>query len=453
MRRWRAFAALRKALCALIPMVLFGIPSIANAVVFSPETFTLSNGMQVVVVPNHRVPVVTHMVWYKVGSADEADGKSGIAHFLEHLMFKGTKKMAPGEFSQILARNGGRENAFTSFDYTAYYQVVAVDRLDMVMAMEADRMTGLVLTKEIVEPERQVILEERRQRTDNKPSALLREHLNAAMFLNHPYRRPIIGWEREIRGLSVDDILGFYRQWYAPNNAVLVVAGDMTAEKLRPLAEKHYGKIPAVPRTPRMRPQEPPQRAERRITLRDKRVRQPTWSVSFLAPSHRSGATQHADALETLDAILGDGATSRLYRSLVVEKKIAVSAGTAYSPGGRGPTTFAFFASPKPGVSMDTLEKAVRAEINHLLKNGVSAGETDRAKSRMLDDAIYARDSFRTGAQVLGRALAVGRTVADVESWPDRISAVTVEQINAAARAIFRMNRSVTSQLLPEEAG
>ena len=227
-------------------LVLSGLPE-ARAGVFNPTTFTLKNGMQVVIVENHRVPVVAHMVWYRVGSADEGPGETGIAHFLEHLMFKGTKKRKPGEFSQIVARNGGQENAFTSTDYTAHFQTIAADRLEMVMEMEADRMTNLVITEKEVEPERLVVLEERRSRVDNNPGAILGEHINGALFLNHPYRNPVIGWEHDIKALDIKRILAFYKRWYAPNNAILVVAGAITAEQVRPLAKKYYGKIPAQP--------------------------------------------------------------------------------------------------------------------------------------------------------------------------------------------------------------
>ncbi|MEE8394286.1 MAG: pitrilysin family protein, partial [Rhodospirillales bacterium] len=352
----------------------------ADGGVFNPQTFELANGMQVVVVPNHRVPVVTHMVWYKAGSADDPPGKSGIAHLLEHLMFKGTNKLKPGEFSEILARNGGQENAFTSRDYTAYYQSVAVDRLELVMEMEADRMTNLVLGGEDVETEKRVILEERRQRTDNNPGSILAEHLSAALFLNHPYRRPIIGWQHEIEGLTLADALSFYRRWYAPNNAILTVAGDITAEELRPLAEKYYGRIPSVPAVARSRPTEPPHRAARQVVLSDERVRQPTWSRTFLAPSYTHGAAEHAYPLEVLSEILGGGATTRLYRTLVVERKLAISAGASYSPDSLGPTGFAFYASPQTGVSVDRIEREMELEIARLLKDGVSREELDRAK-------------------------------------------------------------------------
>ena len=429
-------------------LVLSGLPE-AWAGVFNPTTFTLKNGMQVVIVENHRVPVVAHMVWYRVGSADEGPGETGIAHFLEHLMFKGTKKRKPGEFSQIVARNGGQENAFTSTDYTAYFQTIAADRLEMVMEMEADRMTNLVITDKEVEPERLVVLEERRSRVDNNPGAILGEHINGALFLNHPYRNPVIGWEHDIKALDIKRILAFYKRWYAPNNAILVVAGAITAEQVRPLAKKYYGKIPAQPPVVRNRAKEPPQRAAREVILRDKRVRQPSWRRSFLAPTLQWGDKTHVYPLEVLSNILGGGASSRLYRRLVVENKTAVSSGAYYSGDDRGPGRFVFYASPRGDVSMDALETAVEAEIIDIIKNGITADEVLRAKERMVAEAVYARDSLSGGARALGAALASGLSVDDVESWPDNIAAVTAKQINAAAKALFDNNRSVTGLLLP----
>ena len=423
----------------------------SSASVFNPETFMLKNGMQVVVIPNHRVPVVTHMVWYKVGSADEQEGESGIAHFLEHLMFKGTKTLANGEFSRILAKNGGQQNAFTSADYTAYFQNVAVDHLEMVMRMEADRMTNLVLSRNDIITERDVVLEERRSRTGNNPAALLREQANASLFLNYPYRRPIIGWAHEISNLDYTRVINFYKRWYAPNNAILVVAGDMTAEKLKPLAEKYYGVIASAKPIARNRAEEPPHNAARQVVLKDPRVRQPAWSKSYLAPSYKTGNREHAYALEVLVEFLGAGATSPLFRSLVMEQRIAVGAGAFYDANELGPSQFGFHASPAQGVSMEKVKSALMDEVAKLIKNGVSKDEIDRAKQRLQDEAIYARDSSRAGARALGAALAIGLTIDDVEAWPERISAVTVDQVNVALAAVVNDKRSVTAILLPEE--
>ena len=436
---------------ALVALVALFIPlTPSQARVFDPTTFTLDNGLQVVVITNRRAPIVTHMVWYKVGAADEAPGETGLAHFLEHLMFKGTDSLGPGEFSKIIADNGGVENAFTSWDYTAYYQTVASDRLEMMMRHEADRMTNLKLTDEVVAPERDVVLEERRSRVDNEPSAKLWEVVRAAQFLNHPYRRPIIGWEHEIRGLTTEGALAYYRRWYAPNNAILIVAGDVDADEVRTLAERYYGPIPAGEIPERRRVEEPPQNAERKVTLKSPRVRQPSVSVSYLAPSYQRGATEHAYALQVLDEILGGGTTSRLYRALVVEQALAASAGSSYDSDNLDLSTFGFHASPRVGVEVADLETALRAEVARLLADGVTDDEAARAKRRMVASAVYARDSLSTGARVIGSALTTGQSVDDVESWPERISAVSVDQINKAAAAVLRDTSSVTAYLLPK---
>ncbi|MDJ0948037.1 MAG: pitrilysin family protein [Alphaproteobacteria bacterium] len=440
-------------LLVLLTLLLLGMLSLAppaSAAVFNPKTFTLANGMQVVVIENRRVPIVSHMVWYRVGSADETPGKSGIAHFLEHLMFRGTKTLAPGEFSRTVARNGGQENAFTSYDYTGYFQNVAVDRLEIVMRLEADRMTNLVLTDEVVNPERDVVLEERRSRTENRPGGLLREQAGAAMFANHPYGMPIIGWKHEIQALKTEDALAFYRRHYAPNNAILIVAGDVSVDQVRTLAERYYGPIPAGSVPERVRPQEPPQHAPRRVVLRDVRVGQPRFSRRYLAPSYNRGATEHAYPLQLLSEILGGGSTSRLYRSLVIEQKLAAAAGAWYNPNSFDLGSIGVSATPRPGVDVADVEAAVDAELHKILDKGVTADELARAKDRMEAGAIYARDDLSTGARVFGVALTTGRTVEDVETWPERIAAVTIEQVQAAARAVFVANNSVTSLLLPK---
>ncbi|MSO81350.1 MAG: insulinase family protein [Alphaproteobacteria bacterium] len=421
----------------------------AAAKVFEPTHFTLANGLEIVVVGNHRAAVVTHMVWYRVGAADEPASRSGIAHFLEHLMFKGTTKRAPGEFSALVSRNGGRENAFTGPDYTAYYQTVAGDRLELVMELEADRMTNLTLTDAQIEPERKVVLEERGARVDSDPRSILSEQVQAAAWLNHPYRLPIIGWRHEIEALSRADIVDFYRTWYAPNNAVLVVAGDVAPEAVRALAEKYYGVIPARTVPARLRPAEPPQLAPRVVTLSDARVEQPSWSRRWLAPSHRAGERAHAYPLELLAEVLGGGATSRLYRALVVEQEVAVSAGAWYDGDAWDLGSFGIWLAPRSGMPLDRAVAALEAEVAKLLAEGVQPVEVARARQRLVDSAVFARDDLSAAARVLGEALATGKTVADVEAWPERIAVVTPAQIDAAARAVLRPAASTTGVLLP----
>ena len=437
------------ALLGLSLLLLAGAGAAQAEGVFHPTVFTLDNGLMVVVIQNDRAPIVTNMVWYRVGAADEVEGKSGIAHFLEHLMFKGTDTVKPGEFSAIVGRIGGRENAFTTYDYTGYFQNVAADRLETVMKLEADRMVNLRLTDAQVNSEREVVLEERRMRTDNTPDGILYEQARAAQFQNSPYGRPVIGWDHEIRALTTADAIAFYRRYYAPNNAVVIVAGDVTVEKVKALAEKYYGPIPKRDVPVRARAQEPPQKAARRVELRDPRVREPRWSRSYVAPSYNAGDKQYAYALQILAEIMGGGSTSRLYRGLVVERPIATSVGAGYDGAAFDLGSFYFHASPRQGTDVAAAEAAVQAEIAKLLKDGVTADEVKRAIERMQSAAIYARDDLSTGARVIGSALATGRTVADVEAWPDRIAAVTVDQVNAAARAVLDERQSVTSVLLP----
>ena len=436
-------------LLAVLAAGLAAAPPLA-AKIFEPETFVLDNGLQVVVITNRRAPIVTHMVWYKVGAADEEPGKSGLAHFLEHLMFKGTDSLAPGEFSRIIAANGGRENAFTSQDFTAYFQTIKNDRLEIVMRHEADRMANLRLTDELVLPERDVVLEERRSRVDNEPSSQLGEMVRAATFLNHPYRLPVIGWANEIATLTTEDAIAFYRRWYAPNNAVLVLAGDVTAAEVRPLVEAAYGAVPARAVPARIRVGEPAHLAPRRVTLESPRVRQPSLSINYLAPSYNTATGSEAYALQLLDEILGGGLTSRLYRALVVEQGLAVGAGSSYGASNLDLSTFSFYASPRPGVEMADLEAALRAEIARLLSEGVSDAEVAAAKRRKRAGAIYARDNLRTGPRLFGTALSIGRSVAEAEAWPERIAAVATAEVNAAAREVLRELRSVTGVLLPE---
>lgn len=410
--------------------------------------FTLGNGMQVVVVPDHRAPVVTHMVWYRVGSADEQPGKSGIAHFLEHLMFKGTDKHPAGEFSQVVAKLGGQENAFTSQDYTAYFQRVAKQHLGTVMGFEADRMTGLVLTDEVVLPERDVVLEERRMRTDNDPSAQLSEASQAAMFVNHPYGHPIIGWEDEIKKLNREDALAFYRRFYTPNNAILVVAGDVEPAEVKKLAEETYGKVqPRSETAARIRPQEPEPRAERRLVLADGRVGQPSLSRSYLVPSYRTDKKESV-ALDVLSQVLGGGSTGRLYRSLVIEKGLAASAGAWYQSTALDETRFGISAMPRPEVTMETMEKALDEAIGALATDGPEAAELERAKTRLVAEAIYAQDNQATLARIYGATLATGSTAEDVKNWPEMVKSVTAEDVREAARRWLLPARAVTSQLL-----
>ena len=412
--------------------------------------FVLGNGLEVVVIPDHRVPVVTQMVWYRVGSADEPPGKSGIAHFLEHLMFKGTEKNPAGKFSQVLATIGGQENAFTTADYTGYYQRVAREYLPLVMEFEADRMTGLVLTDANVLPELDVVLEEYNMRVANSPDARLREQVEAALFLNHPYGRPVIGWHHEIKKLNREDALTFYRHYYTPNNAIVVIAGDVTADEVKALAEKNYGKVARRSEIgPRTRPQEPEHTAARQVTLADPRAT-PSLQRAYLAPSDSTAKPGEAEALEVLAHILGGGSNSRLQRALVEDRGLANSAGATYSGTSVDQTVFSVYATPRPHVSLSELETAMDAVIDEVAINGITPEELTRAKTRMIAEAVYAKDNQATLARWYGGALATGSTVEDVKSWTEQIRAVTADSVRAAARTWLDKHHSVTGYLIKE---
>ncbi len=414
--------------------------------------FTLDNGMEVVAIPDRRSPVVTHMVWYKNGSADDPLGKSGIAHFLEHLMFKGTKNHPQGEFSKLVAELGGQENAFTSYDYTAYFQRIGAEHLPTVMRFEADRMTNLILTDEVVGPERDVVLEERRMRTENDPAAQLDEAVQAALFAHHPYGTPIIGWNHEIEGLSREDALAYYQRFYTPANAILIVAGDVEPEAVGRLAREIYGKIPSHESPPaRKRPQEPPLRGERRVTLSDEKVEQPQIERVFLVPSYKTAAPGEAEALEVMSHALGGGPASKLYDALVVDQKCAVNAGAFYMGSALDDTRLWVYATPAPGVSLEELDAAMGRALEAFAAAPLADEELNRAKTRLVADAIYARDSQVSLARWYGESLATGLGVADVAAWPERIEAVTGAGVQAAARKWLGKGRVVTGLLVPAE--
>ena len=411
--------------------------------------FTLGNGLEVVVVPDHRAPVVTHMIWYKVGAADETPGKSGLAHFLEHLMFKGTAQNPGNRFSQEVAAIGGQENAFTASDYTGFFQRVPREHLKEMMAFEADRITGLVLTDAVMRPELNVVLEEQNMRVANNPSARLTEQMDAALYLNHPYGRPVIGWRPEIESLNRDEALAFYRRFYTPNNAIVVVAGDVTPEEVKADAEETYGKVaPRAEIVPRRRPREPVQEAPRTVTLADARVEQPSLTRSYLVPSRTTAKLGESEALEVLAHVLGSGANSRLYRTLVVEQGIALSAGANYSDTALDYGKFGVYGAPKPGKTLHDLEAAIDAVLADVSEHGITADELDLAKNRLIANAVYAQDNQAALAHWYGSALATGQTVDVVRNWPEAIRAVTADAVHQAARTWLNRRSSVTGYLV-----
>jgi zinc protease len=417
-----------------------------------PATFTLPNGLQVLVIPDHRTPVVTQMIWYKVGSADETPGKSGLAHFLEHLMFKGTSKHPAGEFSQTVLRIGGNENAFTSTDYTGYFQRVPREQLAKMMEFEADRMTGLILKDENVLPERDVVLEEYNMRVANNPEARLTEQIMAALYLNHPYGRPVIGWHPEIEKLGREDALAFYRRFYAPNNAILVIAGDVEVGDVRPMVEQTFGPVAPQPAIParRLRPQEPEPVAPRTVTLADARVEQPSVKRYYLVPSAATAAAGESAALEVLAQLMGNGSNSYLYRALVVDRPLAVSASAGYQGTSLDPSQFVISASPKPGVDFSQIEQVIDGVMADIGQNPVRAEDLERVKTQLIAEAIYAQDNQATLARWYGAALSSGLSIEDIRTWPERIRAVTAEQVRAAAQKWLDKKRSVTGYLIKD---
>lgn len=443
---------IRQLLSSLVALVMLPIASHALLAQSGPQAteFVLDNGMQVIVVPDHRAPVVTHMVWYRVGAADESPGVSGIAHFLEHLMFKSTDKIPNGEFSKIISRLGGQDNAFTGHDITAYFQRVAKDRLKTVMEMEADRMVNLKLDEKEMLTERQVILEERRSRVENSPSAILDEQMNAVLYLSHPYGIPVIGWEHEMAKLSRADAMTFYKRFYAPNNAILVVTGDVTPEEVKTLAEQTFGKIPSNRQVTTLpRPQEPPHRAARRTELKDPRAGKASVHRLYLAPSYRSAREGEAEALDLLMKIAASGPTSRVYKKLVIENKLASSAGGWYSGAARDSGKISLYAVVADGVELPKVEAGIDAAIDEIKAAGVTEAELDRAKKAYLAEYVYESDNQTSLARRYGWSLTVGRTLKDIEEWPARIAKVTAADIKQAAEKYLDIRHSVTGTLIP----
>jgi zinc protease len=430
----------------LAAIVTLALPAAADEPV---TTFTLDNGLQVVVIEDHRAPVVVQMIWYRVGAADEPPGHSGIAHFLEHLLFKGTEKIAPNAFSGIVEAQGGDDNAFTSWDYTAYFQRISADRLDLVMEMEADRMRNLRLTEEDVATEREVILEERAQRTDSNPDALLSEQMRAAQFQNSPYGIPVIGWRHEMEELSRADALSYYERFYAPNNATLVIAGDVDPDAVKALAEKHYGPLaPSDGIVPRDRPQEPPQLSERRLVLTDERVSEPYVMRTYLAPERDPGDQKRAAALTVLAELLGgNGQTSVLARALQFDRQVAVYSSAFYDGTSIDDATFGIAVVPAPDVSLETIEADLDQVLKTFLEEGPDPAALERIRTQVRAGEIYARDSVENLAHRYGQGLSVGLTVTDIEGWDEALSTVMEADVMEAARMVLDRRNAVTGWL------
>ncbi len=415
---------------------VFAKKTIANKI-FNAKSYMLNNGLQVIVVENHRAPVITHMIWYRVGAADEPYGQSGIAHFLEHLMFKGQKHpilgdLKSGEFSKIVRSLGGNDNAFTSQDYTAYFQSISKDEIERVMKMEAGRMRGMSIPLEEFNSEKKVIGEERRQRTDNDPRAQMSEQMREALFPNHPYAIPIIGWMHEIEGLTYQGVMNFYNKYYAPNNAILVVSGDVKASQVYEIAKRTYGIIKRADTPKRERIKSPPFIAKTSITLEHPTIKEAVFRRTYRVASARQNK-QESIALEVLEDIIGGGSTSRLYKSLVVEQKIATNIAVSYNSAAWNDATLSIAATPASKEQITDVKNAIDAELRKLINDGVSDQELSQSITRMQSDAIYARDSLTGPAMIIGYSLITGSSLDDIEYWAQDIQGVTKEQIREVA--------------------
>lgn len=455
-----AMKTFRRLLIVLALLTLSSFPAAAQDrvadKVYHAESFRLKNGMEVVVIPNHRAPVVTHMIWYKVGAADEPRGLSGMAHYLEHLLFKGTPTLAPGEYSKRIRALGGNDNAFTSNDYTAFFESIAVEHLETVMKMQADRMMNTNPPAIDFTAEQKVVLEERRQRTENDPKGFFTEQLKALLFINHPYGIPVIGWEHEVGALAWPEIEDFYKQHYGPNNAILVISGDITAEQLKPLAEKYYGRLKPITLPQRLWTAVPPMIAQPQLTLHHADIKQPLFLRIYRAPSLPQNRNE-GHALSVLTEVLNGGAATRLYKSIVVEQKLATSVSFDYDGLKISDGAIWISASPTEKISLETLEQAIDAELRKLIREGVSEQELAEAKIRMQDSAAFARDSLSGPAMTVGQVLAVGLRLDDAEYWPRDIEAVTAAQVKAVAASYLDPDNSgkrpfISGYLLPEKA-
>lgn len=419
----------------------------AQAEVFERQ---LANGLKVVVKEDHRAPVVVQQVWYKAGSMDESTGTTGVAHVLEHMMFKGTKSVPAGEFSRRIAAAGGRENAFTSNDYTAYFQQLHKSRLPLAMKLEADRMHNLDLSDAEFGKEIQVVMEERRMRTDDEPHALLAERMNAVVYQEHPYQHPVIGWMSDLQAMQGADARNWYRRWYVPNNATLVIAGDVKADEVFALAQRYYGNIPKRALQPRRRFTEPEQSGIKRLVVKAP-AELPYLVMSYHAPVVRDAKNDWKPyALEVLSGVLDGNESARLNQALVREQQVASSVGAGYDSVGRGPTQFQLEGVPSEGRTVAELEAALREQVDKLVKEGVSAEELQRVKAQVEASQVYQRDSVFYQAMQIGQMESVGLSQRDIPVMLEKLRAVTAEQVQAVAREFLRDDNLTVAVLDPQ---
>ncbi len=405
---------------------------------------TLDNGLKMLLLEDHKAPVTVVQVWYRVGSRNETPGVTGLSHMLEHMMFKGTKAHGPEEYSKIISRNGGNENAFTSDDMTTYFATLASDRAAVEVDLEADRMRGIELSKDNFEPERQVVMEERRMRTDNNPIAFLLETLNAATFLEHPYRQPTIGWAKDIEGWTLEDLQHHYDTYYQPNNAVFVAVGDFDAKALGDLVAGKFGSIPRGPEPPKMRTTEPPPRGAKRITV-EKPAKLPFVAMQYHAPN-----LHHADspALEMLAGVLSNGKSSRFYRDLVHRDRLALEADASYDRTSIDDKTFTIGGQPQPGVPIEKLEAALIAQLEAIRKTPPSKEELDRVRAQMESGFVFAQDSMFYRGMLLGTYEMAGGW-RQIDDYLPSLAKVTPEDVQRVAREYLKPENRTTGVLVP----
>lgn len=434
------------ALCGILAAsLLIAGPAMAN-----PFETTLPNGLRVIVKEDRRAPVAVHMVWYRVGAMDEKDGTTGVAHLLEHMMFKGTKKLQPGEFNEIVARAGGSDNAFTSQDYTAYFQRVPAAALPRMIELEADRMRNLVIKDDEFERELKVVMEERRLRTDDKPQAQVYEQLMASAFTAHPYRRPIIGWMNDLENMRPDDARDWYHQWYAPNNAYVVVVGDVDHKAVFSLVKKHYGRMKAEPLPVRKTTAEPLQTGQRRVVVKAP-AEVPQVVMAWKVPRLTDVTSDREPyALDVLAGILDGHAASRLSRNLVRGSQIATEAGAYYDSTARGEVTFVLGGAPAKGRTVAELEAALRAEVKRIADEGVAEAELERIKTLTVAAQVYKRDSTYVQAMEIGRLEAAGYRWQDSDLMLEKLRTVTAAEVQAVAQKYFGDDTLTVAVLDPQ---
>jgi len=436
MRRWLSLTLL----AAMLTTASVGIAAEPPVL-----AVTLDNGLRVLLLEDHRSPIVSLQLWYRVGSRNEARGATGIAHFLEHLMFRGTPTNGPGAYARIVERNGGQDNAFTSQDVTSYYVDIAADRLDLVLALEADRMHNLTLDPKIVDAEREVVTEERRTRTEDDPGGALGEEVSALAFRAHPYGQPIIGWAVDLKRITRDEIQAFYKTYYAPNNAVLLVAGDFKTAGVLAKVKEVFGPIPRGPEPPKVLAIEPDQNGERRLQVQ-RPAELPIVYLGYPVPNHPS---PDAAALDVLSVVLSGGRASRLYRHLVYERQLALEAGGDYSYFSFDPNLFWFYATPLPGQTPETLEKELLSEMEQLQKVPVGDDELKRAKNQIEAGFVFQDDSVHKRAALLARFELIGG-YALKDQYLDKVRAVTPADLQRVATRYFTPDKKNVGILLPK---